>query len=39
MAQSSAEFIAQLKADLEAKKAMHQHPWVKRLERGELTRE
>ncbi len=33
------EFIGQLKADLEAKKAMHQHPWVKKFERGELTRE
>jgi len=39
MGLSSAEFISQLKADLEAKKAMHQHLWVKKFERGELTRE
>lgn len=39
MGLSSAEFISHLKADLEAKKAMHQHPWVKKFERGELTRE
>lgn len=36
---SSAEFVKQLKADVERKKAMHQHPWVKRFERGELTRD
>jgi len=39
MALSSEEFIEQLKADVEAKKAMHQHPWVRRFERGELTLE
>ena len=39
MALSSAEFIERLKADLEAKKAMHHHPWVKKFERGELTRD
>ena len=39
MALSNAEFIGRLKADLEAKKALHQHPWVKKFERGELTRE
>ena len=39
MALSSEEFIKQLKNDLESKKAFHDHPWVKKFERGELTKE
>lgn len=39
MAFSNQTFVLQLKADLEAKKGFHQHPWVKKFERGELTRE
>jgi pyrroloquinoline-quinone synthase len=39
MALTKEAFVAQLKADLEAKKAFHQHPWVKKFERGELTHE
>lgn len=33
------QFIAGLKNALESKKALHDHPWVKKFERGELTRE
>lgn len=33
------QFAAQLKADLEAKKAWRDHPFIKKFERGELAKE
>ena len=36
---SSEALIEQLKEDLEAKKAFHQHPWIEKFARGELSRE
>jgi pyrroloquinoline quinone (PQQ) biosynthesis protein C len=36
---SGEQFATQLKADLEARKAFRNHPWIKKFERGELTKE